>query len=78
VLADHLGLPVARWEGNKNGRDERSARSRAQVELSLDRIQLPPNMHIRHRGTNQVRTGLLRVRLLATIGKRFVGGMELG
>ena len=41
VPSDHLGLLVARWKGNQKGRDEPSPRSRAQIELSLDRMQLP-------------------------------------
>src|SRR5271168_1496142 len=41
VPSDHLGLLVAGWKGNQNGRDERSPGSRAQIKLSLGRMELP-------------------------------------
>ncbi len=40
VPSDHLGLLVTRWKGNKKGGDEPGARSRAEIKLGLDRMQL--------------------------------------
>src|SRR6202044_2259238 len=39
--ADHLGLLVAGWKGNEKRRDEPSERSRTQIKLGLDGMELP-------------------------------------
>src|SRR5262249_55436199 len=63
VMADHLGLLVPGWKGNKNGSDQPGKCSCSQIESSLRPMQAPQAVKTSH-GCNHERAGHKRRHLI--------------
>src|SRR4029077_17591799 len=53
MMTDHLGLCVAGWKGNEEGRDQTNERSRAQIKFRLDRMNAAQRVERSDRGDNE-------------------------